>query len=395
MTSKRLGEDKTKLEVPPDYLVAAQAALTVEQRIALARTEGARPSDATLGEADIALRRYILNIIAKDAEQRVRQALAATLAGNSSAPRDVALALANDIDLVALPMLRLSEVLTSEDLTAIINSQSGGMKLGAIAERREVSPEMCLALIARGDEDTADRLLRNPGAAIPETGLHAIVDQYGDRTRIQLGLIDRAALPATLLERIVSLVSSELLTRLVDRHALSADVASKVALDVRDRATVGMASRLSREALDKLVAQLIAEGRLTQSLLLRSLCVGNLDLIVHTIAMRCRLAADYVRARLMRGIPEQLKELWWGAALPFNLLPVARAVIDILNASDSDSEKWDAAYYQHQIIQRLVTVVDDMDVEFTDEDVAYIVSTFDAGSNKLEDFVSDDTTRNG
>ena len=57
------------------------------------------------------------------------------------------LALAKDEDLVASPILRLSEVLKPEDFVAIIQSQKSHAKMAAIAERRGVPPIVSLALI--------------------------------------------------------------------------------------------------------------------------------------------------------------------------------------------------------------------------------------------------------
>ena len=52
----------------------------------------------------------IFRIMVKDAEVRVRQALADNLKENLDLPRDVARALANDVDSVSLPIIQFSEV---------------------------------------------------------------------------------------------------------------------------------------------------------------------------------------------------------------------------------------------------------------------------------------------
>ena len=56
----------------------------------------------------------------KDAEVRVREALAQNLKENPDLPHDVALSLAQDVDQVALPILQFSDVLTDDDLIEII-----------------------------------------------------------------------------------------------------------------------------------------------------------------------------------------------------------------------------------------------------------------------------------
>ncbi len=50
----------------------------------------------------------IFRIMVKDAEVRVREALAINLKENPNVPHDVAVTLAKDVDQVALPVLRFS-----------------------------------------------------------------------------------------------------------------------------------------------------------------------------------------------------------------------------------------------------------------------------------------------
>jgi len=74
----------------------------------------------------------IFRLMIRDAEVRVRQALAENLKRIPGVPHDVAIILARDVEAVALPMLEFSEVLTSEDLVAIVRSQ-GEEKQKAVA----------------------------------------------------------------------------------------------------------------------------------------------------------------------------------------------------------------------------------------------------------------------
>jgi uncharacterized protein (DUF2336 family) len=109
--------------IPAEFLTAAREQLSVDQRIALARSEEFRKPTGKLSANDREILDRILHIVAQDVEIRVREALAETLADKTEAPRDVVLALAKDDDLVASPILRLSEVLKPEDFVAIIESQ--------------------------------------------------------------------------------------------------------------------------------------------------------------------------------------------------------------------------------------------------------------------------------
>lgn len=377
---------KPSVAVPPDHIEAVRSTHSIEQRIIIARKEAARLMQDDLSEADCHLLRHVLHVIALDAEVRVRQALADTLADNPLAPHDIVLALAKDENLVASPLLRLSEVLTPGDLVALIESQITDAKMSAIADRNIVPAPVCLALVEHCSGDTVTRLLRNHGADIPERGLNRIVDRHGGREDVQVALINRDALPATVVERVVALVSAELLTRLVERHRLPIKAAAKVVLETRDRATFGLTPGLSCGTLTDLVEHLIAEHRLTYSLLLRSLCVGNIEIIIHAIAVRSRLSTAYVWSRLVQSSEEGLRDLWRGGDLPIKLLPLAKVATKVLVESERDGANWDVAHYRRRIVERIIT--EDLDVEFDDDDIAYLEATRDHSAAGRQGFVS-------
>src|SRR5512138_985034 len=84
-------------------------------------------------EAERRLAEEIFRKLAADAEVLVREALAANLKTTADLPHDLALALAGDVDSVSLPVLKYSEVLTDEDLIAIVRGENASAKQVAIA----------------------------------------------------------------------------------------------------------------------------------------------------------------------------------------------------------------------------------------------------------------------
>jgi uncharacterized protein (DUF2336 family) len=72
----------------------------------------------SVSEVELALQ--IFRIMVKDAEVRVRQALAENLKTSTLVSCDLAKALALDVDLVSLPVLEHSPVLTADDLVEVI-----------------------------------------------------------------------------------------------------------------------------------------------------------------------------------------------------------------------------------------------------------------------------------
>ncbi len=104
----------------------------------------------TVGERAIA--HDIFRMMMRDAEAKVRRALAESLKDNPDVPRDVALALAQDVESVAAPLLEWSTALTDADLESIVRSSADG-KQSAVARRRGLS-----ATLARAIAETAGPL---------------------------------------------------------------------------------------------------------------------------------------------------------------------------------------------------------------------------------------------
>lgn len=101
---------------------------TSDERALAARKLCATMDRGPLSDADRALAGDILRVMAADAAELVRTAIAETLRSSSVVPRDVALRLARDVELVSLPMLACSPAFTDDDLAEIV--RLGGWAAG-------------------------------------------------------------------------------------------------------------------------------------------------------------------------------------------------------------------------------------------------------------------------
>ena len=210
---------------------------------------------ASLTSSELQLAQEIFRLMLHDAEVRVREALSANLKSNPIIPRDIAMALASDVDSVAIPMLESSEVLTTEDLIEIVRSQNPAKQV-AIANRQTVHADVADALVENSAVPAVAKLVGNPGAHLTEPCIHRVVDRFGDVEEIQQPLVERPLLPVTVAERLVTMVSSHLRTQLLTRHKISPDLAADIILQSRERATVGLAIGASDEEVEALVGQL-------------------------------------------------------------------------------------------------------------------------------------------
>ena len=93
---------------------------SVANRAATVEKVGRTFGDASLSDKERALAEGVLRAMLRDAEVRVRKALAESVKENPDLPHDMAATLANDVADVASPIRQYSKSLSDEDLPEII-----------------------------------------------------------------------------------------------------------------------------------------------------------------------------------------------------------------------------------------------------------------------------------
>ena len=96
---------------------------TAENRAVAAAKVSEQFTAGKLSDDERKIAEEIFKIMVKDAEVRVREALAESLKNSDNISHEVAVALANDVEEVSMPMLEFSEVLTDDDLVEITKVQ--------------------------------------------------------------------------------------------------------------------------------------------------------------------------------------------------------------------------------------------------------------------------------
>lgn len=359
MTSSLSQADVARLLAEPSVAVRTELAAKVAREI----------DSAQLTPDELAIARDIARIMAQDVAETVRQALAESLRRAVHLPRDVALRLAHDVEAVALPILSASPVLTDDDLLAILR-QATPPRQRAIAARPQVSEPVADALIAGADESAVVTLLHNAGAQIGEPGLHHAVDRFARSDAVKAGMVHRASLPMTVAERLVVLVSDELRGYLLSHHALPPTVAADLVLQSRERAIIGLSARASRRELETLIRQMHRHRRLTPSLILRALCMGDLPFFEMALAVRAHVPVENAQILIHDGGGNGLAPLYRKAALPDSLLPVFSVAVDAVKSTGLDGGERDFERYRGRVISRILSQCDD----FAADDLDYLVA---------------------
>lgn len=321
---------------------------------------------AELSDSERKLAEDIIRLMARDAVVRVRQSLAENLKASPSLPRDVALSLARDVEAVAIPVLSVSNVLSDADLVEIVRTGTDA-KHTAIARRPTVAASVADALIETASEGAVAALVANEGAELGERSLGRVIDRFGGSEAVQDPLVHRSRLPITIAERLVAVVSETLRQHLVTHHDLPAQVAADLILQSRERATVSLLGGENDEgALERLVAQLAHTGRLTPSLVLRALCMGDVAFFEAAMSHMANVPPTNARLLIHDAGRLGLKSIYDKAKLPAALLPAFRIALDVAKETPYDGGAHDIERHRRRMIERILTQYEDLAAEDLD-----------------------------
>ena len=257
---------------------------TAENRAVAATRVSEQFAAGSLSDEERKIAEEIFKIMVKDAEVRVREALSESLKNSDTISHDVAIALANDVDEVSMPMLEFSEVLTDEDLVEIIKSQGSEVQQ-AVAKRSNVSANLADSIIENSkDVNVVATLMKNEGAELQEGTMDKVLDKYGEDETVNVPMAQRAQIPIKVAERLVNLVSEQVRDHLVTHHEMSSNTVMDLFFNARERATANLIHDDDNEiGFGDLVDQLFENGRLTETLIFRALCLG--DVIFFELAL--------------------------------------------------------------------------------------------------------------
>ncbi len=327
----------------------------------------------SLSDKERGIAEDIFRIMLNDAEVRVREALAVNLKENVALPHDVALALANDVSSVSLPILTFSEVLSDSDLIEIISTQNEEKQI-AISGRPQVSQSVSSSLVNTGRENVVSTLVANEGADISEAAFAQAVDQLGDSEKVQQAMVGRSSLPISITEKLVTRVSDALRMELMKRHDLTADTAADLLLQSRERATVTLSTESANANVVKLVKQLHQNGRLTSSIILRALCMGDFRFFECALSELAEIPLINARTLIHDPGKTGLRRLWLASKMPEPQLVAVYAAIQAASELEYDGEPNDRQRFSRKLIELILTQYDDLGVEFESDDLEYLLT---------------------
>lgn len=297
----------------------------------------------------------IVRMLAKDAAELVRRALAVTLRASDMIPHDVAMTLAQDALSIAVPMLKSSPVFTDADLADIVR-RGGPARQVAIAHRDHLPETVTGALAEVAVEEAVVVACANDNARFTEADLSRVVSRFETSKVMHNVLVNRAVLPISISERLVHLVSARLREQLVMRHAIRPETATEIAEAARERATLDLVDQTGRYHDPRALAHHLATNdRLTASLLLRALVRGHIGFFEHGLAELS--GVPHTRTWLMVHDAGSLglRAIYDRAGLPARLFPTFRLALELWRSLTQENGHLDRGQFQTALIERFLT----------------------------------------
>ena len=309
----------------------------------------------SLSGEELAKAQEILRMMARDATDLVRRALAVTLKSSPLLPRDVAMRLARDLDNIAVPVLNFSPVFSDEDLMEIAK-RGGPVRQVAIAKRPTLNEGVAGTLVEVGCEEAVRLVCANDNASLNAKSLERAVARFGESKDVLGAIAYRSVLPLAVTEKLVHLVSDNIRQHLIEHHALSPALALQIASGGGERATLDLLDQAGMaEDLGAFVAHLKRSGRLSGSLLLRGLAQGHMAFFEWGVAELAGVPHHRTWLMIHDAGPLGLKAIYERAGLPMRLFPAFRAGVDTYHSMTLDGGPRDRERFQERMLQRFLT----------------------------------------
>lgn len=316
----------------------------------------------------------ILSFIIRDSAAMVRRALAVTLKKSKNLPRKIAQKLVRDIDSIASPVLTYSPVLTDDDLVEVLKSKAAS-KILAISKRERIKGDLVKAIIRFGDSRAVASLAANDGAEIGVKMGSQLLDIYHDNDLVKESFIARRDLPKPVVEKLITLVSSEVAVRLHEKHGVPVKQATHIANQTRELASIEFLSQpWNAMDLKRLIEQMDRDGRLTNSFIVRAACSAQISVIEHAFAQKTQITRSKASLMVHDSGPFGLKALCAQSGLTDRDFHILRAAIAIFKDLEICGSLYSKEKFQKTMLERILS----LPVEFSQDDLDYLFDRLDA-----------------
>lgn len=331
-------------------------------------------NDTVLTDEEKKVAEDIFRLMVRDVELQVRSVLADSIKVSDKLPKDIIDNIINDSDKIALPFIREASSLTHDDLVNILNSQNIERQI-AVAERETLPVELSEYIAEHSSEDVVEALLENKNSKISPEAYNIIVEKFSKSENIKDKLLDRKSLPVAVIERIVNSLSDILQEKLLATQNVSENLVSDVVEQIKDRLTLKISQEYSSDAqIVSLIEELYKLNRLTPTLVVRSICMGDLKFFEYAISYLTKKNIIEVRKVLASTKDEfMIRNLLREANIPNKLSPAVIIALKIIFELNFDLESENKENFTQKVIERVLTF-DSINEKMDSKDIEYLIS---------------------
>jgi uncharacterized protein (DUF2336 family) len=264
----------------------------------------------------------VLEMLARDALPHVRSIIAEEIKRARNVPKHLIQRLAEDVEeIVSVPVLEYSPLLSKDDLMEIIKSGIKGGALSAIARRNAVEEPVSDAVVDTEDDEAVTALLENKSAKISERSYGKITELGHQRPKWHEPLVNRGNLSIRTIKRIASFVSASLLEALIQRNNVQAELVEEVRQAARHRIERGDTTDgpPESEPADERAQKMFKAGKLSEAVLNEALDKSDNAFVRHSLVLLSGLEKRVVDKMLNTRNAKGVVTLAWKAGLSMKM----------------------------------------------------------------------------
>jgi uncharacterized protein (DUF2336 family) len=305
----------------------------------------------------------LLTLVADEAV-RVRAAIADVLKEMPDAPRDIVLRLAHDTALeVAEPIIRLSPLLGTEDLLAVLAAGPSSATAIAVARRPYLCEDVTDVLANTSSSEAISALLSNTSACIRESTLDALVARAAAETSWHEPLLLRPQLSHRATLALSQIVTGTLLSVLARRTNLDPTLAKELQRRIEGRLSPQKRGTDRPPTIDEAMdcARVLAsQGQLNEDTILASARRGEARMCTALLAVAADVPGSVVDRVCTLRSAKGLVSLIWKAGFtmriagPLQTLMVRLPPSQLLRAQEGEKFPLapDEMYWQIELLTR-------------------------------------------
>ena len=158
-------------------------------------------------------------------------------------------------------------------------------------------------------------------------------------------------------------------------HDLPENIASDLVEQVKEKTTIKISEEFSSDKqINDLVKQLYKSNRLTHTLVVRSICMGDLKFFEYSLAYLSNTPLLEVRKILFNSQADfMIRNLLRKAFIPKAMFPAVFSALNIIRDMHLDCGKNAKDTFVHKVIERILSV-NNADEDLSESDINYLIS---------------------